>query len=231
MTNNLTDGCYWTTRPGQNVQRRASYSLRFKQTGNTASVVYKDYAATSPFATEAFRAYAYSVRPVLYNISAQPSDIIEGSQLQEIVFADYATAWGWTTDTNLKAGVTEVVGDVTIYVDGDNTFSANDPVYVVADQAITLNNKNTLRVSVPNGRQIIQINLYFANGDGRADITATSSPNNGGGFTDGNATKDAIWKIDSYSGGVFTPVANSVSFETSLTGSGRKIYGLSVIYK
>ena len=231
LKNEKMDGCYWTTRPGDNVQKRASYSLRFRQSGNSASIVYKNYAATSPFTTEAYRAYAYSVRPVLYNVSAQASDVIEGSQMQEIIFADHATEWGWTTDTNLKSGVTKVVDDITLYVAGENTFSANDPKYIVADQAITLNNKNVLRVSVPAGKQVIQINLYFANGDGRAEITATSSPNTGGGFTDGSATKDAIWRIDSYSGGVFTPIANVVTFRTSTTGSGRKIYGLSVIYK
>ena len=118
-------------------------------------------------------------------------------------------------------------GRTIAYDDNDGNFS------IVAD----------LTADVQYELQVSDLNAY----DGPEEVTViveaytpilasyTLSPTactlNGGGFTDGNATKDAIWKIDSYSGGVFTPVANSVSFETSLTGSGRKIYGLSVIYK
>lgn len=223
-------GYYWTTHPGESVQRRASYCLRFRKSGGMVAVVPKEYGAVSPFPDDAFRAYAYSVRPVLYNVSAEVSDDIEGSAMQEVMFASEAAGWGWTGDVNLKSGVTVTSGDVSITVRGENTLPVNDPKYIASEGAITLNNKNRLTVSVPAGHQVVQVNLFFADGDGRTSLTASSSPENGGGFQDGSATRDAIWRIDSYSGGTFIPSANSVSFVTGTTGSGRKVYGLSVIY-
>ncbi|MBR1872442.1 MAG: hypothetical protein IJ795_04470 [Bacteroidales bacterium] len=77
ISNSGKDGYYWTIRPGANTQSRASYSLRFsKSDSGTISVVAKQYDAVSPFNTAAYRACAYSVRPVLYNVSAEASEDI-----------------------------------------------------------------------------------------------------------------------------------------------------------
>lgn len=230
-----SEGYYWSIRPGESAQRRASYSLRFQKDGlDNIAVVPKAYGANAPFTTMSHRAFAYSVRPVLYNVSAAASEDIEGSLMQEVIFARHenpAPDWGWTTDIDLSGGVTVTEGDVSITVERTTNLINNDPTYVEAEDAITLYRDNRLTVSIPSGRQIIQVNLFFAQGDGRVSITAASSPNNGGGYTDGNATKDGIWRIDSYTNGVFTPTASSVSFTTGWPGSARKVYGLSVIYR
>jgi len=242
VSDNGAGGYYWTSHPGENVQRRASFCLRFQRDGlGVVHEVFKNHDATSPFTTMAYRALAYSVRPVQYNVSASDSDVITGSQSVEIVVADQAAGWGWTSDTNLKSGVTKSSGDVSIYVKGNNTLSTNDPKYIASDNTITLGNDNELTVSVPAGHQIISISISFTSDDGTlvlgipslADITAVSSPNNGGGFTDGNGRKDknANWNIESYTGGVFTPSANSVKFSTSTSGGSRRISSIYVVYK
>ena len=238
LTDNGSGGYYWTIHPGQNTQKRASYSLRFRQDGlGSVSIVSKHYDAVSPFTTMAYRACAYSVRPVIYNVSATDSDVISGAVTDEIVLADYASTWGWTSDTNLKSGVTKTVGDVSIYVKGNNTFSSNDPKYIVSEGAIVLGNENELTVSVPAGGQIIAVSITFTADDGsalgRADLSAESSPNNGGGFVDGDGRKgkNANWNIESYSGGVFTPTANAVKFTTATTGTSRRISCITVTYK
>ncbi len=235
-------GYYWTIHPGQNVQRRSSFCLRFDKSGSgDITVVPKEYDAHSPqFSTMAYRALAYSVRPVQYNVSATNSDVITGAVTQEIAIEDYAATWGWTSDTNLKSGVTKTVGDVSIYVQGNNTLSANDPKYIASDNTITLGNENELTVSVPSGHQIVAISIMFTSDDGTtvlgipslANITAESSPENGGGFVDGNGRKDknANWNIESYTGGVYTPSANAVKFSTSTSGGSRRIKGISVTY-
>ena len=179
---------------------------------------------------------AYSVRPVLYNVSSSSSDIITGAVTEEILFADYESAWGWTSDQNLKNALPVTAGGVTITVKGNNTFSANDPTYSAAAHAVILDSSNEMTVSA--GSQIISICIRFAADDGNSlgnvkELSAESSPNNGGGFTDGNGSKDkkANWNIESYSSGVFTPIANSVRFYTGVSANGaRKIEGVSVTY-
>ena len=242
LTNGGSDGYYWTIRPGSNAQRRASYSLRFSRSGSgTISVVPKDYDATSPFTTMAFRACAYSVRPVKYNVSATDSDVITGATTLEISFADKESDWGWTSDQNLKSGVTKTVGDVSIYVKGNNTLSSNDPEYIAGEHSIVLGNNNELTVSVPSGQQVISVTLVLTEKDGElildipsyADLSATSSPNNGGGFKDGKGRKsqNAQWDIESYSNNVFTPSANAVKFKTAGSGGDRRISQIIVTYK
>ena len=232
-------GYYWTIRPGNNTQRRASYCLRFnRNSGGNISIVSKQFDAVSPFNTMAYRANAFSVRPVQYNVSASNSDVITGYVTKEIVFADEETAWGWTSDQNLKGPVSKDDGDVTITVKGNNTFSANDPTYSASAHTIILDSQNEITVSVPSTGQIISISISFAADDGNSAnqvkaLSAESSPNNGGGFTDGNGRKEknANWNIESYTNNTFTPEANSVRFYTgtSLNGT-RKITGISVTY-
>lgn len=243
MTSVGTDGFYWSTRPGDQAQQRASYSLRFNKSGSDViTVIPKDYYATSPYTTKSYRACAYSVRPVLYNVSASDSDVITGASTNEIVFADYDNEyWGWNSDTNLKSGVTKTAGDVSIYVKGNNTLSANDPKYIASEEAIVLSNNNEMTVSVAAGHQIIAITLVLTENDGTlvlgipsyADLTAASSPENGGGFTDGAGRKgrNANWNIENYSNNVFTPSANSVTFTTAGTGGSRHISAIIVTYK
>ncbi len=118
--------------------------------------------------------------------------------------------------------------------------SANDPKYIASNNTITLGNENELTVSVPSGHQIVAISIMFTSDDGTtvlgipslANITAESSPENGGGFVDGNGRKDknANWNIESYTGGVYTPSANAVKFSTSTSGGSRRIKGISVTY-
>lgn len=230
-------GYYWTIRPGQNVQRRASFCLRFnKSAGGTITVLPKGHDATSPFTTMSYRANAYSVRPVQYNVSATDSDVITGAVTKEIVFEDQESSWGWTTDQNLKSPTPKTADGVTITVKGNNTFSANDPTYNASAHTIILDSQNEITVSA--GTQIIAISISFAEDDGNnlkqvKPLSAESSPSNGGGFTDGNGRKEknANWNIESYTGGVYTPEANSVRFYTGTSTYGtRKITGISVTY-
>ncbi|MBR1872443.1 MAG: hypothetical protein IJ795_04475 [Bacteroidales bacterium] len=155
--------------------------------------------------------------------------------MQEIVFLEQS-AYGENTINDLTKASTLTVGDVSISFSADGAGLNNEPSYNYNGSnpgIVTLSRNNQMKVSVPSGKQIIQINLYFDTTDSSSlSISAASSPVGGGGFTDGNATKDAIWKIDSYSGGVFTPSANQVTFSTEYAWkNARKLYGLSVTYK
>ena len=255
LANAKTGGYYWTIRPGDNTQRRASYSLRFyKPDGGALSIVPKEWDIKSPFETAAYRAYAYSVRPVLY-IGGTGSGTIEDVTTTDIIFEEYEHAWEWDIknagigtgyhrfeDTE-NAPIIKEVGDVKISIrTTNNTYSHTfDPAYYFDNHYLLLENHDELKVSVPSGHQIIFITLILASNDGveilgipsYATITAESSPENTGHFTDGRGRKgeSATWEIHSYTNGVIDPSANEVTFTTDDTGGNRKITGISVTYK
>lgn len=231
-----TGGYYWTIRPGQNTQKRASYCLRFLRDGlGSVSAVYKDYDATSPFTTMAYRALAYSVRPVMFNSSAQASDVIEGEQMQEITFSEYLPA-----NSNDLNGASITAGDVTVsFVRPSGiqhpSYDLSTGLVSLPDSGINDNMVTKMIVSIPSGN-IIKIELVFDSSDGGSPaITASSSPEDGGGYADGRGDQGryGVWNITGHSGGVFTPDANTVTFRTAttVTSRNRYLYGMYVYYK
>ena len=234
------DGYYWTIRPGESLQRRASFSLRFRKSGSSVTMVPKQFGASSPFTTPAFRACAYAVRPVLYDVSAGGSEDIEGAQLQEFIFDN--TNMGNSSISDLN-GLGYTVGDVTVsfsrryggLANQHPSYDASTGIVTLPDSGGDVDDYTTkMTVSVPASANIIRIILYFDSSDtGGATITAVSSPENGGGYSDGKGSvgRNGIWEISNYSAGVFTPNANSVTFKTAATGADRLLTGMSVIYK
>lgn len=244
-------GYYWTIRPGQNVQRRASYCLRFNKSGSgTITVLPKSHDASSPFTTMSYRALAYSVRPVQYSVSYADSPSISGTTTSEIIFEDYEHSWGWDTQNagTLAGGYyhqfnntqsspeTRTVGDVTISVRNTTNYTTYSPAYYYNndEKYLLLENNDELKVSVP-GHEIFYITLFLSKVDGTPGNYATisASPVNPGIFTDGRGRKDenATWEVTSYTTSTLNPSTSMVTFTTASTGGNRKITGISVTYK
>ena len=240
-TATLTDagsGFYWTIRPGERANRRASFSLRFSKGASSVTMYPKQYAAVGSFEA-ASRAFGYAVRPVLYDVSVVPSDDIEGSQMQEMIFANLFAA----TDDDLDGDYVES-GDIRVSFSRPNGLSANKPSYNASTGLVALPNSSSslsdyttaMTVSAKPGvnLNIIKVVLFFADSDGGSPaISAVSSPEDGGGYADGKGTegRNGLWQIDGYSGGTFNPNANSVTFKTGLSNDVRYLTGLSVVYK
>ena len=198
----------------------------------------KQYAAVGSFEA-ASRAFGYAVRPVLYDVSVVPSDDIEGSQMQEMIFANLFAA----TDDDLDGDYVES-GDIRVSFSRPNGLSANKPSYNASTGLVALPNSSSslsdyttaMTVSAKPGvnLNIIKVVLFFADSDGGSPaISAVSSPEDGGGYADGKGTegRNGLWQIDGYSGGTFNPNANSVTFKTGLSNDVRYLTGLSVVYK
>lgn len=233
-----SNGYYWTSHPGESLQRRASYSLRYaRDGGGDITLLLKSYESSGITFTRAYRAYAFSVRPVLYNVAVVPSDDVEGATMQEMIFGDQ-----WNSSISNLHGESTTAGDVTVTFSRPTAASANRPSYDDATGIVTLHDSDALlgssgvtsfTVSVPAGHNLVRIFLFFDSSDTGGSAISTDD---GGDYQDGKGDvgRSGIWKLTSYTAGppeTFTPDLNSITFKLAATGADRQLTGLSVIYK
>lgn len=229
---------YWTYHPGENVQQRASYCLRFtyNSSANTYSLHVKDY--TSP---DAERAFAYSVRSIAYDETA----VVSSAPGTMTTTFDFYEMWGDGTglptgsalngyNTNVPSSAEEdYKNDIKLTIISERDISAKRVSYTNHDGIYTLDFPDSYTVtpkryngftiaSTNDKLHIVKVTLnYLQKGE---DITADvpTFDNNKAAWADANATYNPAT-------GEWTNAATPVSSITFKTGSGTESWYLTSI--
>lgn len=199
---------YWTYHPGENVQRRASYCMRFtyNNSSSAATVVTKNY-------DEMDRAYGFSVRPV--------ASFMVGMQYAVLNFADA----GWA-DGQQITDQSYTVDGVTVTISkraglGDN------PTYSSSAQSAIVNRYCNITITSAVGN-ISDITLEFGEGDGGDNLGSSNISISSPGGTYSNGYWYANYNSET---GVLNPAATTVVLQTAATGNARIIKSITVAHQ
>lgn len=206
------DNGYWTYHPYENVQRRASYCMRFTY---SSSGGYTLKMRNSSDIGEQDRAYGYSVRPVAYYVIGMNSALLQFSNA------------GWSNNQDLNnASYTNNGVTVTF---GKWSSIGNNPTYNSTSESVILDIYSSITVTAPGA--IEEIIIEYGDGDGG---DGAGSPNISVNSPSGGTYSNGCWYATyDTSTNTLSPSTTEVVFRTAGTGltNDRVIKSIRVSYK